>query len=311
MFPRPVILATLPLDAARRGVLDTEFDLVAEVTDGVGVRGLMVDGAFVVDGALLTRLPDLEIVACIGTGYDNIDLESCTRRGIAVTNTAGANAEAVAELAIGLILSVLRGMGYGERLLRAGRWRGDHPRRFLEAPGLAGRRLGVFGMGAIGSCLTRRLAGFDIEIGYSGPRRKPDLAIPYFPDLESLAAWADLLVLTHRADDTNRGIVDADVLTALGPDGFLINVSRGSAINENALIQALQEGRIAGAGLDVFATEPDVHPDLLAMDGVVLTPHIGGGSRESFDRMLQVVGDNLRAYFSGQPLINPVIPVKA
>jgi len=306
-----LILVTTALDGRHRRALEVEFDLTFDPTRRDGVRGLIIDGVFRADAVWVDSMPDLGIVACIGTGYDLIDLEACRRRGVSVTNTAGANAGAVADLALGLILSVTRGIGEGERLLRAGQWRGDHPQRFFGAPGLTGRRVGVFGMGAIGQQIARRLSGFEVGIAYGGPRPKPELGWPFFADVSDLAAWADILVLAHRADETNRRIVDARVLTALGPSGFLINVSRGSAVDEEALIKALESRTIAGAALDVFDDEPAVRPELLAAPGTVLTPHIGGGSSRSFDLMFEAVADNLRAFFAGRPLLHPVLDTRA
>ena len=158
-----------------------------------------------------------------------------------------------------------------------------------------------------GQQIARRLSGFEVQIAYGGPRPKPEFDWPFFADLNDLAAWADILVLAHRADETNRGIVDARVLSALGPHGFLINVSRGSAVDENALIAALHTRTLAGAALDVFDDEPAVRPELLAAPGTVLTPHIGGGSSRSFDLMFEAVSDNLRAFFAGRSLIHPVL----
>jgi len=304
---RPLILVTTAINDRHRRALEVDFDLTFDPDRREGVGGLIIDGVFRADAGWIEGMPDLGIIACIGTGYDMIDLAACRRRGIAVTNTAGANAGAVADLALGLILSVTRGLGDGERLLRAGLWRGDDPHRFFGAPGLTGRRVGIFGMGAIGQQIARRLSGFEVQIAYGGPRPKPEFDWPFFADLNDLAAWADILVLAHRADETNRGIVDARVLSALGPHGFLINVSRGSAVDENALIAALHTRTLAGAALDVFDDEPAVRPELLAAPGTVLTPHIGGGSSRSFDLMFEAVSDNLRAFFAGRSLIHPVL----
>jgi hydroxypyruvate reductase len=304
---RPLVLVTTALDADRRRVLETDFELTFDPDRRTGVHGMICDGVFRADAEWIEAMPDLRIISCIGTGYDTIDLDACRARGVSVTNTAGANAGAVADLAMGLILSVTRGIGDGERLLRAGLWRGQKPGRFFGAPGLTGRRVGILGMGAIGRQIARRLGGFEVEIAYGGPRRKADLDWPHMSDLIDLATWADVLVVAHRADETNRGIVDARVLSALGPTGFIVNVSRGSAIDEDALIAALQDGVIAGAALDVFEAEPAVRPDLLAAEHTVLTPHIGGGSSRSFDLMFEAVGENLRAFFAGRPLPNPVL----
>lgn len=306
---RPHILVTTALDPSRRGPLEADFDLTFDPDRRSGVRALLVAGDFRADAALIDGFPDLEIICAIGTGYDSIDLEACARRGVSVTNTAGANADAVADFAIGLMLSVTRGMSEAERLLRSGQWRGERPQRFFHAPGLTGRRVGVLGMGAIGRQIARRLTGFDVEIAHSGPGRKADLPHVYFPDLLDLATWADVLVLAHRADETNRGLIDASVLAALGPEGYIVNVSRGSAIDEDALVAALRSGGIAGAALDVFDAEPRVRSELVALERTVLTPHIAGGSSQSFDRMFQAVGDNLRAFFEGRPLVSPILDV--
>lgn len=308
---RPLILVPVAIDPDRRRALEADFDLTFDRDRRAGVHGLIGDGVFRVDADWLDAMPDLRIIACIGTGYDTIDLEACGRRGVSVTNTAGANAGAVADLALGLILSVTRGLGEGERRLRAGLWRGDDPQRFFGAPGLTGRRVGIFGMGAIGQQIARRLSGFEAEIAWGGPRAKPEFAWPFFADLGALAAWADILVLAHRADDTNRGIVGARILSALGPNGFLVNVSRGSAVDEDALIAALRDRTLAGAALDVFDDEPAVRPELLAAPGTVLTPHIGGGSSRSFDLMFEAVAKNLRAFFAGRPLIHPVLDARS
>lgn len=307
MAERPMVLVTTPLGSERRAPLLAEFDLTFELDRRRGVRALVVDGVFQVPAGILATFPDLEIIACIGTGYESIDLDACARRGIAVTNTAGANADAVADLTLGLILNLTRGIGEAERLLRAGLWRGDQPNRFFDAPGLTDRRVAIFGMGAIGRKIAQRLSGFDVRIAYGGPSQKVDLPYPYVADLKALALWSDILVLAHRADESNRGIVDARVLRALGATGHLINVSRGSAIAEEALIAALRDGTIAGAALDVFDTEPNIPSDLLDQSATVLTPHIGGGSSQSFDRMFVALAANLRAFFNGSPLPNPVL----
>lgn len=304
---RPRLFVTFSIDAERQDRLAADFDLTFDRADRAEVRAILVDGDFRVDKALLDAYPSLRLICCIGTGYNAIDLTACASRGVSVTNTAGANADAVADVAIGLILSVTRRMAEGERLLRANLWRGDNPNRFFSSPGLTGRRVGLFGMGMIGQKTVHRLAGFDVEIAYGGPRRKPDIPYSYHADLGQLAAWADILVLAHRADETNRGLVNREVLEALGPQGYLINVARGLAVDEDALIAALQSGALGGAGLDVFDNEPHVRPELLSCPNTVLTPHIAGGSRQSFDRMFEVATDNLHAFFAGGRPVTPVL----
>lgn len=304
---RPGLLVVSAIGARREAELAARYAVTSDRNSRDGVRAILLDGAFRLDAATLRSFPDLELVACIGAGFDRVDLEACRDLGIRVTNTAGANADAVADLALGLILSLTRRIAEGEASLRAGAWRGADVRRFFGAPGLTGRRVGLVGLGAIGRQLAQRLVGFEVAIAYTGPRPKPDAPYPFMSDVGALALWSDILVLCHRADETNRGLVDARVLQALGPEGVLINVSRGSAVDEDALIEALVQGRIAGAGLDVFEDEPRVRPDLISAPNTVLTPHIAGGSRRAFDRMAAQARANLDAHFDGLPLPNPVI----
>lgn len=305
--PRPKLFVTFGVDPSRRAAFAPDFELTFDPEDRADVEAILVDGEFRVDAALIATYPALRLISCIGTGYNAIDLAACAARNVSVTNTAGANADAVADLAVGLILSVTRWLGEGERLLRAGQWRGDNPNRFFGSPGLTGRRVGVFGMGMIGLKTARRLEGFDVEIAYGGPRPKPELPYAYHAELGDLAAWSDILVLAHRADETNRGLINRQVLEALGHEGFLVNVSRGMAVDEAALVSALQSGTLGGAALDVFEDEPRVSDDILACPNTVLTPHIAGGSKQSFDRMFEVASANLRAFFAGRPLITPVL----
>ncbi len=307
---RPLVKITTAIDVDRSLLLESRFDLTFDSLRSKGVDALVVDGAYTIDEAMLAAHPDVRLICCIGAGYNLIDLEACRRRGVSVSNSGPANAEAVAEFALGLMLSMTRRLGEAERLLRVGRWRGADPGRFFASPGLAGRRVGIFGMGAIGRQIARRLAGFSVKIAYGGPRPKPDLVWPYFADLLELARWSDILVLSHRADEQNRGLVDAAVLAALGAEGALVNVARGSAVDEDALIAALQTGTLGAAALDVFENEPDVRPDLISAPNTVLTPHVAGGSRSAFDRMFEAAEANLAAFFSGAPLSNPVVDIK-
>lgn len=304
---RPKILVVSAIGDRRRASLAARYDLTFDREDRIGVRAVLLDGALRLDAAALATFPDLGLIACIGAGFDRVDIDACRARGVKVSNTAGANADAVADFAIGMMLSLTRRIGEGEAALRAGDWRGHNVKRFFSAPGLTGRRVGIVGMGSIGRQLTQRLAGFEVEIAYTGPQPKPNVPYTYVASIRELATWADILVLAHRADETSRGLVDAPVLDALGPDGHLINVSRGSAVNEDALIAALFAGTLGGAALDVFDTEPRVRSDLIAAPNTVLTPHIAGGSRRAFDRMVDRARANLDAHFDGRPLPNPVL----
>lgn len=268
---------------------------------GPHMRGLATSTLFGrVEEALLDQLPALEIIASFGVGYDNIDAEAATRRGIIVTNTPGVLDEEVADLTVGLLLATLRQIPQAERFLREGRWL-EGP--FPLSPTLRGRRVGIVGLGNIGKAVARRLEGFGVAIAYHGRSAQPGVPYAYQPTLHALAEASDVLIVIVPGGAATRHLIDGAVLNALGPEGVLINVSRGSVVDEAALIEALTSGRIGGAGLDVFADEPRVSPALLAMPGLVLLPHIGSASAHTRQAMGQLVADNLVAWFrSGQPL---------
>ena len=256
-----------------------------------------------VGGKLLDRLPALGLVAVLGVGFDHVDTAALRARGIALANTPGLTDGCVADLAMGLLIAVQRRAFAADRHLRDGRW---PQQRFPLAPRFSGRRLGIYGLGNIGAALARRAAGFDLEIGYYNRHRRSDLAYRYFADLESLAAWSDYLVVACPASPETRRSVDARVLKALGPEGVLVNIARGAVIDEAALIAALETGAVAGAGLDVFEHEPQVPAKLMALDNVVLTPHIGGGTRETWDACYAGVIANIDSFFrTGRP-VTPV-----
>ncbi|MFZ3035409.1 MAG: 2-hydroxyacid dehydrogenase [Parvibaculum sp.] len=304
---KPKLLLALPLGKVIEEKLGVRFDVSYDMTPRSDVEALVTIGAFNTDAALMDGFPDLRIISCFGSGYESVDLEAARARGIKVTNTVGANAATVADLAVGLLLASMRHVVYGDQLLRKGEWRGDNPARLLFSSSLTGRHVGIIGLGAIGRKIGERMAAFETEIGYFNRSRKDDVAWPCFASPLELAKWADVLILAHRADETNRHMINAEVLDALGPEGHIVNISRGSAIDENALIAALAERRIAGAGLDVFEDEPKVQPELVASPYTVLTPHIGGGTREAFVAMSDTVVANIHALFDGKPLPNEVV----
>ena len=276
---------------------------VAEV--GANVRGIFTNGIIGAGKALIDALPRLEIVGVYGVGVDAVDLASAKARGIRVTNTPDVLTIGVAELALALLLDVARRVAYNDRYVRAGRWpqEGDP----VLANSLAGKRLGILGLGRIGHAVARRAAAFDMTICYHGRRRQDDVAYEYVPDLVEMARAVDCLVVTCLGGPTTKGLVDRAVIEALGPKGWLINVARGSVIDEPALVEALVAGRLGGAGLDVFANEPNVPAALLGMDNVVLQPHQASATWETRDGMGQLVVDNLKAHFAGQPLPTPVL----
>ncbi|MFE1597848.1 2-hydroxyacid dehydrogenase [Methylobacterium sp. ID0610] len=274
--------------------------LIAEV--GPRAKGMAVSHVRV-DGALLDRLPQLEIVANFGVGYDTIDAAECNRRGVMVTNTPDVLTDEVADLAVGLLLATVRQIPQVDRYLRAGKW--------LEKPypltgTLRGRRVGILGLGRIGRAIAHRLEAFGVAIAYHGRSRQPDVAYPYHATLLDLAQAVDVLMVVAPGSPETRGIVNREVLAALGPEGILINVARGSLVDEAALIQALEDGTIQSAGLDVFDDEPRVPAGLIAQEHTVLLPHVGSASTHTRAAMGQLVVDNLVSWFSGKGPLTPV-----
>lgn len=256
-----------------------------------------------VDQPLLDRLPNLKFVSVLGAGYDHVDTAALRERGILLANTPGLTDGCVADFAMGLLIAVQRRIVAADRYLRDGRW--PHG-RFPMAPRFSGRRLGIFGLGRIGAALTKRAAGFELEIGYHNRGERRELPFRYFGELEALAAWCDYLVIACPTRPETRHRVDASVLRALGPEGILVNIARGAVVDEAALAQALEGGVIAGAGLDVFEAEPEVPARLTRLDTVVLTPHIGGGSRETWDACYAAVIANIDSFIrTGRP-VTPV-----
>lgn len=256
----------------------------------------------------LDRLPALEIVASFGVGYDNVDAQAAAERRIAVTNTPGVLDEEVADLTVGLLLATLRQIPQADRFVREGRWPAGP---FPLSPTLRGRRVGILGLGAIGKAVARRLAAFDVAIGYHGRTRQAGVPYAYHPSPVALAAASDVLICIVPGGAGTEHLVGAEVLAALGPEGVLVNVSRGSVVDEAALIAALAAGTILSAGLDVFAHEPSVPDALLAMPQVVLLPHIGSGSELTRRAMGQRVVDNLVAWFEERRLVSPVAETAA
>lgn len=297
--------AMAELDAAYRLVHLWQASSPEELIDSEGpeIRAIVSTGERGVSAALIDRLPRLEIVACFGVGYDGIDVEACRGRGIRVTNTPDVLSRDVADMGLGLILMTLRRMAEADRFVRRGAWlKGAHPLGTC----LAGKKLGIVGLGRIGLELARRAEVVGMLPGYHNRQRRSDVDLPYFATAADLARWADVLVLACPGGAATRHLVDAAVLEVLGPDGWLINIARGSVVDEAALIAALEQGRIRGAGLDVFADEPRVPDALLAMENVVLQPHNASATEETRDAMAALVVANLAAHFAGRELVTPV-----
>jgi len=308
---RPEVLIAAPMSPAVLAALDAVFTVhkLWEIADkdgffadaGKRVRGLAVStAAGRIDGALMDRLPALEIISSFGVGYDAIDAKAAADRGIIVTNTPGVLDDEVADLTIGLLLATLRQIPQADRFVREGKWP-DGP--FPLSPTLRGRRIGILGLGAIGKAIAHRLEAFGVEIAYHTRSRKEGVSYAYHGTLVGLAAASDVLIAIVPGGADTRHVVDAEVLAALGAEGVFINVSRGSVVDEPALIAALEVGTILAAGLDVYEDEPHVPEALIALPNVVLLPHLGSASVHTRAAMGQLVVDNLKSWFAeGKPL---------
>lgn len=256
-------------------------------------------GAVGIDADTVKRLPVLGLVACFGVGYDRVDLGALGQRGIRLSNTPGVVATCVADHAIGLLIALVRRIAQADRLAHAGIWG-------KQAIGLttrvSGKRLGILGLGDIGLRIAQRAAGFDMPIGYHNRHRRPELAHAHFESPLELARWADYLVVACPGGAATRHLINAMVLEALGPQGVLVNVARGSVVDQAALTAALAAGRLGGAALDVFDNEPGIPPALAGLDNVVLTPHIAGSTRETWREAFDLMQSNVAAFLAGQPL---------
>lgn len=264
------------------------------------VRGAVTNGAVGMTGALMRRLPELEIVAVFGVGVDAVDLDAARRLGVHVTNTPDVLTDDVADLAMALLLAASRRVCALDRFVRAGAWEDG---KDLAAPrSLRGKTVGIFGFGRIGRAVAQRLAPFGVQLRYFQPRPVDDTAVVRAASLDALAHESDYLVVCAAATEHTRRAVDDGVLRALGPSGVLVNVARGSIVDEPALVQALRTGALGGAALDVFADEPHVPRALFELDGVTLTPHVASMTVETRDAMGRLVLENLAAHYSGEQL---------
>ncbi|CAO4145210.1 2-hydroxyacid dehydrogenase [Methylorubrum aminovorans] len=272
-------------------------------TVGPRIRALAVGAMCPIDAALFDRLPRLEIVASFGVGYDTIDVGEAHRRGIVVTHTPDVLSDEVADLALGLLLATLRRIPQADRYLRAGRWREGS---FPLTTSLRERRVGILGLGRIGRAIARRLEGFGVTIAYHGRTPQDGVPYAYHDSLLGLARAVDTLIVAAPGGPGTNGIVDAGVLAALGADGIVVNIARGSVIDEAALIAALQSGTILGAGLDVFENEPHVPQALIDLEQTVLLPHVGSGSHHTRAAMGRLLTDNLFSWFDGKGPVTPV-----
>jgi hydroxypyruvate reductase len=310
---RPEILVLVPIYAPALAALEREFavhklwaakDPDALVKELSGrVRAVVTSGSSGIESRLFEALPRLEIIGCFGTPRGTVDLVLAKHRGVAVTNTPDSITDDVADLAMGLMVAVMRRIAEADRFVRAGRWLSG---LLPPGSGLGGKTCGIIGLGAIGRAIAKRAEAFRMSVCYHGPRRKEGTAYPYYPDLASLAQESDCLVVACSLTPQTRGLVDARILDALGPEGYLVNIARGPIVDEQALIAALRDRRIAGAALDVHWDEPRVPEELMKMEHVVLAPHIGSTTREVREGRSAKLLANLRAHFAGEPLPTPL-----
>jgi lactate dehydrogenase-like 2-hydroxyacid dehydrogenase len=310
----PCVLLIEPMPSWTIDRARDEFDLIvlphenqrpADFVENANrIRGIAMPGFAKVDAALMELMPNLEIAACFGVGFDGVDTSYAMANNISVTNTPDVLTDCVADLGMALILAVLRKVVVGDRYVRSGRWVAEGFMELNDSP--RGRRLGIVGLGRIGLELAKRAEAFGMTISYYNRSVRGDLSYPYFPNAHALAEACDVLALTCPGGEATMKLVDGDVLAALGAKGYLINIARGSVVDEAALVKALSENTIAGAGLDVFADEPNAPEALFPFDHVVLQPHQASATVETRTAMGDLTIKNLTAHFAGQSLPNQV-----
>lgn len=303
--PKVAVIASLPdwdMEPLRE-----RYDLVdLSSLDGpvAGVRGLITSGGRGAEAALIEALPDLEIISVYGVGYDKVDLAAAERRNVAVTNTPDVLTADVADMALALTLALVRRIAEGDSFVRSGAW----PKGSMAlTPSLNGARVGIVGLGRIGEAIAKRFAGFDVEIGYYNRSPKAGSTYRAFASPVALAAWADIVVIAVAGGAETVGLFAAEAIAALGPEGVLVNISRGSTVDEAALIAALESGAIAGAGLDVFLDEPTIDPRFLKLANVLLSPHQGSATVATRKAMGALMRSNLDAHFASATLPTPVL----
>lgn len=310
---KPTIMAMTKLLSAQMQQLEERFDVIhlyaekdpeAVLQERKGdVQGIIASPNNPIRKNLMEALPALEIISMFAVGYDNIDLESAIARHVKITNTPDVLSADTADTAVALLLSVSRRIVEGDMYVRIGQW---HNGPMPLGVSLANKTVGIVGLGRIGQAIAKRLAAFDMNIVYHGRSEKKDMPYQYYEDLETMAEISDYMVLACAGGEDTKNLINKDVLEALGADGFLINIARGSVVDEAALVEALQNKTIRGAGLDVYAQEPFVPEELRQMDNVVLLPHIGSATFETRSVMGNIVVENLINHFEGKALLTEV-----
>jgi lactate dehydrogenase-like 2-hydroxyacid dehydrogenase len=311
---KPEIIITARGHAGTMATLQSEFTahMLSDASDRNGflkqhaerVRGLATFGPMAVDGKLMDALPKLEIISNFGVGVDAINLDDARKRRIIVTNTPEVLNDCVADTAMALVVNTLRKLPQSEKYLRAGHWasRGPYP----LTTSLGGKTLGVLGLGRIGEAVAKRAAAFGMQIRYHN-RNKKNVPYPYDPDPMTLAKNSDVLVVVTPGGPETAKLINEKVLQALGPEGYLVNIARGSVVDEPVLLRYLQEKKIAGAGLDVYADEPRVPPEFFTLDNAVLFPHVASATVETRKAMGDLQIENLRRHFAGKPVLTRVV----
>jgi lactate dehydrogenase-like 2-hydroxyacid dehydrogenase len=302
MSKQPLLMLLKHPALSRLAHIGDLYDLRYE--PGPGIRAA-ISGGNGIDAATMDAAPDLEMVSLVVVGYDRVDLDHARAKGIRVTNTPDVLTDDVADLAIGLMLAVARRLPQQDLYVRQGRWvKEGLPPLTRRA---SGRRIGILGLGRIGQAIADRARPFASEIGYFSRKPRAEGAdYHYFGDPRELAAWADTLIVAVSGGPATAGLVSREVIEALGPDGILVNIARGSVVDEPAMVAALQDGRLGAAGLDVFADEPNVPEALLSLENVVLIPHQGSATLETRQAMADLALANLDAFFAGKPLLTPI-----
>ena len=309
---KPTLLVLIHLNDASRASVAAAYDVIyapdpdsraeAVAAHGATVRAMLTNGTTGLTPAEVDRLPKLELISALGAGYENLPLDHARARNIVLVNGAGTNDNCVADHAFALLLAVVRDVPQLDQATREGAWRDTLPMR----PNVSGKRLGILGLGNIGQKMARRGAGFDMELGYHNRKPREGESMRYFESVTALAQWCDFLLIATPGGPGTKHLVDKAVLDALGPDGFVVNVSRGSVVDTEALAAALRAGTIAGAGLDVYEGEPHLPASLLELRNLVVTPHVGGRSPEAITASVQNFLANATRHFAGEPVLTPI-----
>ncbi len=301
MSKRHQLLVVAPIPPELRARLSHDYDLVDKRPEaGAVLPGFSVAVTTSIMGlnsAEMAALPDLELLACNGAGVDKIDLAEAERRGITLQHTPDAVTDDTADTAISLMYATLRRVAEADRFVRAGKWKSE---RMTPSRRVFNAKLGIAGLGKIGKTIARRASALGMDVSYYGPRKKDDVDYRYYADLAQMAEAVDVLTLACPASPSTEGLVNAEVLRALGPNGYLVNISRGTVVDEEALLDALEAQTIAGAGLDVFLGEPDINPRFFALDNVVLQPHYAAVTTQTRNDMAHLLEQTISAFYKNQ-----------